>query len=85
MVQDLRAWLWAEGLLRAKLIAGKDPTDPDTAKFRDYFDYEEPVARVPSHRALAAFRGVRTGHLGAQARGARRTASDRKGCTYSLG
>ena len=57
VVQDLRTWLWAEGLLRARLIAGKDPTDPDTAKFRDYFDYEEPVARVPSHRALAAFRG----------------------------
>ncbi len=28
-----------------------------SAKFRDYFDYEEPIGRIPSHRALAVFRG----------------------------
>jgi uncharacterized protein len=27
------------------------------SKFRDYFDYDEPIGRVPSHRALAVFRG----------------------------
>jgi uncharacterized protein len=57
LVQSLREWLWAEGLLRSKLAAGKDENHPDVAKFRDYFDYDEPIGRVPSHRALAVFRG----------------------------
>lgn len=57
LVQSLREWLWAEGLFRSKLSAGKDENNPDVAKFRDYFDYDEPVGRVPSHRALAVFRG----------------------------
>ncbi|MBA4255181.1 MAG: RNA-binding transcriptional accessory protein [Polaromonas sp.] len=57
LVQTLREWLWAEGLLRSSLASGKDENHPDVAKFRDYFDYDEPLARVPSHRALAVFRG----------------------------
>jgi uncharacterized protein len=57
LVQSLRAWLWSEGLLSSKLVAGKDENNPDHAKFRDYFDYDEPIGRVPSHRALAVFRG----------------------------
>ena len=57
LVQDLRNWLWAEGLLQSRLLEGKDENQTEVAKFRDYFDYEEPIARVPSHRALAVFRG----------------------------
>ena len=57
LVQTLREWLWSEGLLRSGLAEGKDENHPDVAKFRDYFDYEEPIGRVPSHRALAVFRG----------------------------
>ena len=57
LVQGLREWLWAEGLLQSKLVSGKNENDPEVAKFRDYFDYDEPIARVPSHRALAVFRG----------------------------
>jgi protein Tex len=57
LVGKLREWLWAEGLLRSKLMDGKDEQNPDVAKFRDYFDYDEPISRVPSHRALAVFRG----------------------------
>ncbi len=57
LVQDLREWLWAEGLFQAKLMIGKDENHADVAKFRDYFDYDEPIGRVPSHRALAVFRG----------------------------
>ncbi|MFM8863365.1 MAG: Tex-like N-terminal domain-containing protein, partial [Limnohabitans sp.] len=57
LVQSLREWLWSEGLLRSTLADGKDENNPDIAKFRDYFDYEEPIGRVPSHRALAVFRG----------------------------
>ncbi len=54
LVGPLRTWLWGCGLLRATLREGKQDTG---ANFRDYFDYAEPIARVPSHRALAVFRG----------------------------
>ncbi|CAM8658604.1 Tex Transcriptional accessory protein [Comamonadaceae bacterium] len=57
LVQDLREWLWQEGLFRSKLMDGKDENNTDVSKFRDYFDYDEPIGRVPSHRALAVFRG----------------------------
>jgi uncharacterized protein len=57
LVGKLREWLWAEGLLQSKLVEGKDGTHADAAKFRDYFDYAEPMRTVPSHRALAVFRG----------------------------
>ena len=57
LVQPLRSWLWSEGLFSSKLVNGKDENHADNAKFRDYFDYDEPIGRVPSHRALAVFRG----------------------------
>jgi len=57
LVGKLREWLWEEGLFRSKLMDGKDENHPDVAKFRDYFDYDEPIRSVPSHRALAVFRG----------------------------
>jgi uncharacterized protein len=57
LVGALREWLWAEALFASTLRTGKDEQQPEIAKFRDYFDYREPIARVPSHRALAVFRG----------------------------
>jgi protein Tex len=57
LVGKLREWLWAEGLFQSRLLDGKDANHPDVAKFRDYFDYAEPIRTVPSHRALAVFRG----------------------------
>ncbi|MDE2323756.1 MAG: RNA-binding transcriptional accessory protein, partial [Betaproteobacteria bacterium] len=54
LVSRLREWLWNCGLLRAQLREGKAE---EGANFRDYFDYAEAIARVPSHRALAVFRG----------------------------
>jgi protein Tex len=57
LVQSLRELLWQEAALSSKLIEGKDAKNPDVAKFQDYFDYSEPISRVPSHRALAVFRG----------------------------
>jgi len=57
LIGKMRDWLWSEGLFQSKLMAGKDENNPDVAKFRDYFDYDEPIRTVPSHRALAVFRG----------------------------
>jgi protein Tex len=57
LVGKLREWLWGDALFKSKLLEGKDGTHPDVSKFRDYFDYAEPIRTVPSHRALAVFRG----------------------------
>ena len=57
LVGKMRDWLWQEALFKSKRMDGKDELHPDVAKFRDYFDYDEPIRTVPSHRALAVFRG----------------------------
>ena len=54
LVGRMREWLWQNGLFESKLAEGKEK---DGDKFRDYFDYAEPIGKVPSHRALAVFRG----------------------------
>ncbi len=66
LVRKLREWLWASALLQSRLVEGKDGSHADAAKFRDYFDYAEPIRNVPSHRALAVFRGRTQGWLDAK-------------------
>ncbi len=57
---ELRERLWEQGILLSRVIEGKET---EGAKFSDYFDYREPIAKVPSHRALALFRGRNLGVL----------------------
>ena len=57
LVRKLREWLWGEALFQSRLVDGKDGNHAESSKFRDYFDYAEPIRTVPSHRALAVFRG----------------------------
>lgn len=57
LVGKMREWLWERALFKSLLLSGKDENNADVAKFRDYFDYAEPINKVPSHRALAVFRG----------------------------
>ena len=57
LIHVVREWLWQEAGLHSSLAKGKDENQADVAKFRDYFDYEEALCKVPSHRALAVFRG----------------------------
>lgn len=56
LVGELRDWLQANGVIRAKVVEGKEGLGE---KFRDYFDHAEPLANIPSHRLLALFRGRR--------------------------
>ena len=56
----LRAFLSEQGELRSKVLVGKEA---EAEKFRDYFDYAEQLHKVPSHRALAVFRGRNEGFL----------------------
>ncbi len=50
----LRDYLWQNAVLKSAVAPGKQESG---AKFADYFDYREPIKGVPSHRALALFRG----------------------------
>ena len=56
LVQALREYLQDHGVVESKVIAGKEQ---EGEKFADYFDYSEPIKAIPSHRALALFRGRR--------------------------
>ena len=56
LVGELRQWLSDNGVIRARVAEGKEN---DGAKYRDYFDHAEPLAKIPSHRLLALFRARR--------------------------
>ncbi|MEE4110271.1 MAG: Tex family protein, partial [Halieaceae bacterium] len=60
LLDKVRRFLLSEGLLASRVIAGKEG---EGAKFSDYFEHTEPLEAVPSHRALAMFRGRREGVL----------------------
>ncbi|MCS6766913.1 MAG: RNA-binding transcriptional accessory protein [Candidatus Protistobacter heckmanni] len=57
----LRDYLWQQGQLSSSVVAGKESAEEE--KFRDYYDYSEAIRLVPSHRALALFRGRNLGVL----------------------
>ena len=54
LIGELRAHMWSRGRLESRVRVGKQERG---AKFSDYFDFGEALARLPSHRALALFRG----------------------------
>jgi protein Tex len=54
LLAELRDRVWQKGILHATVVAGKELA---AEKFKDYFDYQEAINKIPSHRALALFRG----------------------------
>ncbi|EMG3687065.1 Tex family protein [Serratia marcescens] len=60
LLAKVRDYLWKNAHLVSKVVEGKEE---EGAKFRDYFDHHEPISQVPSHRALAMFRGRNEGVL----------------------
>jgi uncharacterized protein len=56
LLQSLREYLNEHGIVESKVIEGKQDIGE---KFADYFDYSETIGSIPSHRALALFRGRR--------------------------
>jgi protein Tex len=56
----LRQLYWAQGAVKSAVVPGKEA---EGAKFKDYFDWTEPVASIPSHRMLAIRRGEAEGFL----------------------
>src|SRR5690606_30846600 len=62
LLAKLRGFLQHDASVSARVIAGKEE---EGAKFRDYFEHDEPLKSMPSHRALAIFRGRNEGVLSA--------------------
>jgi len=60
LLGELREYLWSGGILVSSLVKGKEK---EGEKFSDYFDYSEAIEKIPSHRALALFRGRNEGIL----------------------
>jgi uncharacterized protein len=66
LIGALREQLWTQGRLISKMRDGKAEAG---AKFSDYFDFSEPLHKLPSHRILALFRGEKEDILGLQFEG----------------
>ncbi|MBP4042415.1 RNA-binding transcriptional accessory protein [Aeromonas sp. SrichE-2G] len=60
LLEKLRGYLWQNATLRARVVAGKEQ---EGAKFKDYFEHDEPLHKAPSHRVLAMLRGRNEGML----------------------
>ncbi|MDD4977373.1 MAG: Tex family protein [Gallionella sp.] len=65
LLQKLREYLLDHGVVESKVIEGKNEA---AEKYADYFDYSETLSTIPSHRALALFRGRREDLLSVQLR-----------------
>ena len=61
LLEKLRTRMWDEGIVTSAVVAGKEAAEEE--KFRDYYAYSEPIRNIPSHRALALFRGRTLGVL----------------------
>ena len=60
LLSDMRTHLWSHGYLYSKVADGKEA---EGANFRDWFDFNEPLRTLPSHRILAMLRGRQQGAL----------------------
>ncbi len=54
LIGTLREQMWTSGLIMSTVRTGKKT---EGEKFKDYFDFREPLHKLPSHRILAMFRG----------------------------
>ncbi|MBI5101400.1 MAG: RNA-binding transcriptional accessory protein [Nitrospirae bacterium] len=58
--ERMRELFWVKGVMRSKVVPGKEE---EGTKYRDYYEWEEPVSKAPSHRVLAIRRGQSEGSL----------------------
>jgi len=61
LLATLRTRLWDQGVVTSTVMKGKETAEEE--KFRDYYAYSETIRTIPSHRALALFRGRTLGVL----------------------
>lgn len=58
--KNVRELFWKEGVIESRVMKGKEE---EGAKYKDYFEWKEPIAKTPSHRLLALRRGEKEGIL----------------------
>ncbi len=58
--EQIRKLFRTEGVIKSRVLKGKEA---EAAKYKDYFEWEEPLKKIPSHRLLAIRRGEREGVL----------------------
>ena len=56
----IRSLFWNEGVLECRVIKNKES---EGSKYKDYFEFDQPVSKIPSHRLLAMRRGEKEGIL----------------------
>jgi protein Tex len=58
--KQVRELFWKEGVVESRVLKGKES---EGQKYKDYFEWKEPVSKTPSHRLLALRRGEKEGIL----------------------
>ncbi len=58
--KHIRELFWSEGIIESRLLKGKEA---EGQKYKDYFEWTEPISKTPSHRLLAMRRGEKEGIL----------------------
>src|SRR5690606_34697920 len=56
----VRELFWIEGAIESRVLKGKES---EGQKYKDYFEWKEPISKTPSHRLLAMRRGEKEGIL----------------------
>lgn len=59
LINELREYLWQHAIVKSVASSGSSKKKETVNKFSDYLDYSEAIKKIPSHRALALFRGRR--------------------------
>jgi protein Tex len=81
LIGTLREQMWSSGLIMSTVRTGKKTAGE---KFKDYFDFSEPLHKLPSHRILAMFRGEKEEILDLQIEPAARGAVAESPSSYEL-
>ena len=58
--REIRSLFWSQGIFSSSVVSGKREV---AAKYQDYFEWEEPIMKIPSHRVLAMLRGEKESML----------------------
>jgi len=81
LLGELREYLWQGGIVESTVMKGKEK---EGEKFSDYFEYSEAIEKIPSHRALALFRGRNEGILALNLKVANEEDLDRHPCESTI-
>lgn len=81
LLGELREYLWQGGIVESTVMKGKEK---EGEKFSDYFEYSEAIEKIPSHRALALFRGRNEGILALNLKVVNEEELDRHPCESSI-